>query len=227
MLGDGTEGDLLALHEDEQTDVMFETQKEQSVVPLFMQEEQKVSGTTRGTAYHRLMELLIFKDFADVTDASENESAGKRQEIVEHQVEAILQSGKMSQTDMDLIDMDKVKVFLQSNLAAEMAEADTKGKLYKEQPFVMAIEANRVNPGFPQDESMLIQGIIDAYYEKDGKIYLMDYKTDRVNKKEDLIQRYQTQLDYYKEALEKLTGKEVGGIYIYSYHFLESITICL
>ena len=218
---------MAALHEDEQTDVMFETQKEQSVVPLFMQEEQKVSGTTRGTAYHRLMELLIFKDFADVTDASENESAGKRQEILEHQVEAILQSGKMSQTDMDLIDMDKVKVFLQSNLAAEMAEADAKGKLYKEQPFVMAIEANRVNSDFPQDESMLIQGIIDAYYEKDGKIYLLDYKTDRVDKKEDLIQRYQTQLDYYKEALEQLTGKEVGGIYIYSYHFLESITIRL
>ena len=53
----------------------------------------------------------------------------------------------------------------------------------------------------------------------------MDYKTDRVNKKEDLIQRYQTQLDYYKEALEKLTGKKVMGVYIYYYCFLESIAI--
>lgn len=221
---------MAALHEDEQTEVLFETEKESSIVPLFMQKEQKVSGTTRGTAYHRLMELLDFKEYTDVTrvsEISEAEIGEKIQEILVRQVATILQYGKMSQGDMDLVDMKKVAAFLDSDLAKEMALADSKGKLYKEQPFVMAIEANRVNPGFPQDESMLIQGIIDAYYEKDDKIYLMDYKTDRVNKKEDLIQRYQTQLDYYKEALEKLTGKEVGGIYIYSYHFLESITIRL
>ena len=58
---------------------------------------------------------------------------------------------------------------------------------------------------------MLIQGIIDAYYEKDGKIYLMDYKTDRVNKKEDLIQRYQTQLDYYKEVLKDFRVEMLHG----------------
>lgn len=224
---------MAALHEDEQTEVMFETEKESAVVPLFMQKEQKVSGTTRGTAYHRLMELLDFKAYVDlknmtsVSGGCKAQITEKIQDILERQVATILESGKMSQGDMDLVDMKKIVAFLSSDLAVEMAMADSKGKLYKEQPFVMAIEANRVNPGFPQDESMLIQGIIDAYYEKDGKIYLMDYKTDRVNKKEDLIQRYQTQLDYYKEALEKLTGKEVGGIYIYSYHFLESITIRL
>lgn len=106
-----------------------------------------------------------------------------------------------------------------------MAEADKAGRLYREQPFVMQISAARVGKGFPQEETMLIQGIMDAYYEKEGGICLLDYKTDRVNKKEDLIQRYQTQLDYYKEALEKLTGKKVMGVYIYSYCFLESIAI--
>ncbi len=207
---------LAALHEDEQTLVEFETEQEAEVIPLFMQEEKKAGGAARGTAYHRLMELLDFKAFADA-DKEEMER------ILQNQTENILARGRMEEGELSLVSMDKVKAFLGSSLAEEMAEADKEGKLFKEQPFVMAIEAGRVNPGFPKGETMLIQGIIDAYYEKQGKIYLMDYKTDRVNKKEDLIQRYQTQLDYYKEALEKLTGKPVAGIFIYSYHFLASI----
>lgn len=210
---------LAALHEDEQTDVLFETEQEDSVIPLFMQTEQKAGGATRGTAYHRLMELLDFKKFAGITDRNE------KGRILKEQREEILRKGRMAQADMDLISPDKVEAFLNSSLAEEMALADREGKLFKEQPFVMAVSAKMVNPKFPKEESMLIQGIIDAYYERQGEIYLMDYKTDRVNKKEDLIQRYQTQLDYYKEALEKLTGKKVAGVYIYSYHFLESIAI--
>lgn len=210
---------LAALHEDEQTFVEFETEQEDSVIPLFMQEEKKAGGATRGTAYHRLMELLDFKEFADVKEPAE------KGRILQRQKEEILLQEKMEKEDIALINMDKVQAFLESDLAMEMAEADREGRLFKEQPFVMAISAERVNPEFPKEETMLIQGIIDAYYEKQGKIYLMDYKTDRVNKKEDLIQRYQTQLDYYKEALEKLTGKPVAGIYIYSYHFLASIAL--
>lgn len=208
---------MAAIHEDEQTFVEFETKQEESVIPLFMQGEKKAGGAARGTAYHRFMELLDFKVFADIKGNNDKRS------LLKTMKREILLQGKMEEEELALVDMEKVEAFLESGLAMEMAEADKEGMLYKEQPFVMAIPAKRVNEDFPEEETMLIQGIIDAYYEKQGKIYLMDYKTDRVNKKEDLIQRYQTQLDYYKEALEKLTGKRVAGIYIYSYHFLESI----
>lgn len=208
---------LAALHEDEQTLVQFETTQETSVIPVFMQKEKKAKGALRGTAYHRLMELLDFKALGNAGGTAE------RIGLLEKQVKEAKDSGKMEASAIALVNMDKVEAFLNSSLAKEMMEADKKGKLFKEQPFVMEIAAKRVNPGFPEEETMLIQGIIDAYYEKQGELYLMDYKTDRVNKKEDLIHRYQTQLDYYKEALEKLTGKKVSGVYIYSYHFLESI----
>lgn len=210
---------MAALHEDEQTQVMFETEAEESVIPLFMKEEQKAGGATRGTAYHRLMELLNFRQFADLTDKE------TRHTCLMTQVSEIIKRERMTQADMDLVQMEKIDAFLESELAQEMALADREGKLFQEQPFVMAIDAKRINPQFPAQESMLIQGIIDAYYEKQGEIYLLDYKTDRVAKKEDLIQRYQIQLDYYREALEKLTGKKVAGVYLYSYHFLETIPI--
>lgn len=207
-----------AIHEDEQTDVLFETEIEESVIPAFMQEAKKAGGALRGTAYHRLMELLDLKSFLGLGKEEIKEQLVK-------QMEHIIQSGRMKKADMDLVNKEKVEIYLMDGLAREMMEADARKELYREQPFVMSIPASRVNSDFPEEETMLIQGIIDAYYEKQGKLYLLDYKTDRVNKKEDLIHRYQTQLDYYKEALEKLTGKKVAGIYIYSYHFSESIAI--
>ena len=65
---------------------------------------------------------------------------------------------------------------------------------------------------------MLIQGIIDVYFEEDGKIVLLDYKTDIIGSLDDLWNRYQTQLDYYQEALEKLTLLPVKEKMLYSFH---------
>ena len=59
------------------------------------------------------------------------------------------------------------------------------------------------------DELVLIQGIIDAYFEEQDGLVLMDYKTDRVDNEEILIQHYQEQLDYYGRALTQMTGKPV------------------
>ncbi|MFR7442538.1 MAG: hypothetical protein ACLUUO_02365 [Sellimonas intestinalis] len=45
----------------------------------------------------------------------------------------------------------------------------------------------------------------------------MDYKTDWVHNEEELVKRYQIQLDYYQEALEKSLGKRVKERLIYSF----------
>ena len=49
-------------------------------------------------------------------------------------------------------------------------------------------------------ERILIQGVIDVYFEEDDGVVLLDYKTDRIPKGEAgdkiLIKRYKTQLDY-------------------------------
>ncbi len=65
-------------------------------------------------------------------------------------------------------------------------------------------------------ERILIQGIIDLYFEEDGKLILVDYKTDRTGNAEDLIPRYRTQLHYYRRALEQAAGGTVAETYIYS-----------
>jgi ATP-dependent helicase/nuclease subunit A len=86
-----------------------------------------------------------------------------------------------------------------------LIRADANGSLHKEQPFVVELEG------------VLVQGVIDAYFEEDGKYIILDYKTDRLDTPEEFAERYKIQLDYYKKALEQITEKEVSETMIYSF----------
>ncbi|MCX4317683.1 MAG: PD-(D/E)XK nuclease family protein, partial [Lachnospiraceae bacterium] len=76
-------------------------------------------------------------------------------------------------------------------------------------------------------ETVLIQGIIDVWFEEEGQIVLLDYKTDAVRQGEEqrLIDRYQLQLEYYRQALEQLEHKAVKETVIYSFGLGKSIEI--
>ena len=65
------------------------------------------------------------------------------------------------------------------------------------------------------NEKVLLHGIIDCYFEEEDGLVLIDYKTDRVRDKEEIRRRYKIQLDMYKKAIEKATGKNVKEVYIY------------
>ena len=81
---------------------------------------------------------------------------------------------------------------------------------------LMEVSANRIKAEYDSGEQVLIQGIIDAYFEEEGDLVLVDYKTDKVHEKNSrsLAEKYQVQLEYYAEALERLTGKKVKEKYI-------------
>ena len=106
-----------------------------------------------------------------------------------------------------------------------MKKADQKRKLYREQPFVLGLAANRMEESFPATEKVLIQGIIDAYFEEDGEIVLVDYKTDAIKEPLELIERYGIQVEYYREALEKLTGRRVKECILYSFALNSAILV--
>ena len=96
-----------------------------------------------------------------------------------------------------------------------MADAARCGRLYREQPFVLGTRASALRTEFPQDEWVLIQGIIDAYFEENGELILVDYKTDRVTGPQELVRRYKTQIEYYTQALTQITGRPVRERILY------------
>ena len=76
-----------------------------------------------------------------------------------------------------------------------------------------------------KDDEILVQGVIDLYFEEDDGLVLVDYKTDNLNSKEEFLNRYKIQLDYYKKALEELTNKKVKKVIIYSFKLNEEIIV--
>ena len=72
----------------------------------------------------------------------------------------------------------------------------------------MSVPASEADPSYPEDETILVQGIIDAWFPEGDEIVLVDYKTDRVKEVGELKKRYEKQLAYYQQALERTTGKK-------------------
>lgn len=191
---------------------------EEEVVPYLPQfvreQEENVSRTTRGSAYHRLLEIFPF-------ERQETWTAEKIRTVIEE----YKADRRLSEEYAAAINVYKIRAFLQTPLAARMAKAARSNRLHREQPFVLGLSANRLNTDFPEDETVLIQGIIDVYLEEEDGIVLADYKTDLVKDPKELILRYRVQLDYYEEALVRLTGKCVKEKLIYSFGLEQEITL--
>ena len=234
--------------EQEETVPAFLEEPVTPTIPLFIQREESVEqetanrGALRGTAVHRVMECY---DFAS-------------EKSVQEQMEAMEKEEKITADMRALVREQTVADFVSSETGKRMALAQRMGALYRERPFVMGFtEEELENYGFGvgsntdsceniyektdsdqekeeqqkvrhEEDLTLIQGIIDVFWiEKDG-IVLLDYKTDRVQQAKELIDRYETQLKLYADALERVFGArklKVKEILIYSFSLEQLITL--
>lgn len=205
---------------------LYEEQEVTPYIPSFIKDREEMSGTDRGSAYHKIMELIDFKQFSALKASRKgafDESILTKE--LECQLDRMEESKKITSRWRMAVSVPKLVSFLGTDLADRMMKASGENKLHKEQPFVLGLPASRLNKAFPETEMILIQGIIDVYFEENGHIVVMDYKTDRVKTEEELIKRYKVQLDYYAEALERLTGKTVSEKIIYSFALGREIVI--
>lgn len=189
-------------------------------IPRFMAKEQEIVGTQYGTAVHKVMELLSFDK--EYVGAEYNQL----KQLIQREIESWITEGIVKKNEIECVKASRIAEFFKCSVAKEMLKAAQEGKLFKEQPFVIGRPANELDNKFPSTETVLIQGVIDAFYvDENDRVVLIDYKTDRVERKEQLIERYQVQLKYYQRALEQLTGKSVAGKKIYSFALQEEIDI--
>lgn len=173
-------------------------------------------GALRGTAVHRVMECLDFKSLCDI-DTKDHVAVSA---FVKKSMDEMLKKGLITDDMYRLTRPKLIEQFISSDVAARMAQADKRGDLYKEKPFVMDYEG------------VLVQGIIDVFWLENDKIVLLDYKTDRVNAAKELIDRYSTQLKLYADALgriffyrwEKHTGR-MRGSYIHSVYSRQLLSV--
>ena len=192
---------------DEAAAELFQEKPVVPYVPRFLRTDENVSGSMRGSAFHKVMELF---DFRKLTYEINNDRQAAEALLAE-QIAWMRQTGRLAQDFYEAVSVPKLVGFLTGKAAFRMGEAARAGKLFKEQPFVMGIPASRLGDGFPAEETVLIQGIIDVFFEEEDGFVVLDYKTDAVSAAAELVKRYQVQLSYYSEALDQIFGYEAGA----------------
>lgn len=171
--------------------------------PTFLQEKKGLSSAEKGTVMHFVMQHITFSD----EDISGQLAAMVRKELITGQ-------------QADSVDINKIRRFIESDIGSRIIRAE---KVYREVPFNLELsfaelyENNQAKVN--SDETVLLQGVIDCYFEEAGKLVLIDYKTDFMENgsTEKIKEKYEVQLSYYARALEKLTGLKVAERYIYMF----------
>ena len=198
-------------YEEETSEALFEEEEVIPLLPNFIQEKTKHMGAFRGTAYHKVLELLNFSREYTAEDIKKEMIRFADQRLMEREM-------------IECINADDIEQFLKSNVGRRIHKAALRNKYHAEQPFVLGLDAEEVYDDV-SNEVVLIQGIIDVYFEENGELAVLDYKTDKVSCEKELIERYRAQLDYYAKALERLTGKHVKEKIIYSFTLKKEIEV--
>lgn len=178
-------------------------------VPTFAQ-DKKLSGARRGTIVHLILSKIT------------NE---KSLEEVNNLIEKLVAKNAITEEEKSLIDMNIIKNYLNSELYNEILQAK---EIHRETPFYLNINSGEIYE--KTNEPILVQGVIDIYYiSKNDELVLVDYKTDYIKEKEtgkeELTQKYKSQLDLYKRALEKALKRKVDKAFIYSTSLNECIEV--
>ncbi|WP_044915545.1 helicase-exonuclease AddAB subunit AddA [Butyrivibrio sp. WCE2006] len=202
---------------EEKNEPAYELIPEKEIVPGFIDStEKKAYGAARGTIYHRVMELLYGSEDTNIDEAVSDLTSWIKQ---------MEEAGKIPEGAHRSVNNEDILGFCNSEVGSRMKRAMELGKLHRESPFMMGINADEVNTKFPESELVLIQGIIDVWFEEGDNIVLLDYKTDKVKTAGELADKYRVQLDYYQKALERITQKKVKERIIYSFTLGETIAL--
>lgn len=187
--------------------------------PRFM-EQRKLTPSERGTAYHTLMQHLPFDE-------------GEADDIVQATLNRLIERQIMTAEQVAAIDRTAIAGLLQSPLGQLLRRADW---VKRELPFSYGLPAAEATPqlgGLVTEntndsafearqlagETVLIQGIVDCLFSVDGKLFLLDYKSDRVLEHRGgvaaLTEMYRFQLELYARAVGQITGLTIDEKWLY------------
>lgn len=189
--------------------------------PSFLDESKGFSGAEKGSILHFAMQHLNLQGTLNQRD-------------IKAQVTDMVNRELLTQREAQAVDIEGLEKFFSSSLGQRMLKSDN---VKREVPFNFYIRSTDVYEQLDAEayggELILLQGIIDCFFEEAGGIVLVDYKTDYVPEGrgkdqspenpltpalKEIMKRYQTQMGYYGMALKHITGKPLRGKYLYLFH---------
>ncbi|WP_101772595.1 helicase-exonuclease AddAB subunit AddA [Peptostreptococcus faecalis] len=142
---------------------------------------------------------------------------------IRNQIENLVKKNILSEEEASTVNTYWIFRFIKSPIFREILKSNRKNKLYKEKAINYSVNINSIykNEGIRDGERLMLVGIVDLFFEDDkGDIVLLDYKTDFVNDENfnEVVSKYDIQLELYKKALEEISGKRVSKKYIYLFN---------
>ena len=165
--------------------------------PRFRQESRGLTPAEAGTATHLALQYL---DFQNPDVAGQIRSLTDRRLLSPEQAEAV--------------DVPALQNFLASSLADAIRGAD---QVWREYPFTLLVPASGIDPAAASDDRILLQGIVDCCFAREGEVTVVDFKTDRVfgAALEERAEQYRPQLEAYSYALAQVLEKPVRRKILY------------
>ena len=196
-----TVSSMLQEHSDEGVSFNFEPKK----LEVFESSKQDIDSARLGTIYHNIMQQI---DFGSLRACDENE------------INEIINKLNIDEKYLKYVDQKRIKTCVE-----KLKEFNIKSTL-KEQPFLSYVKYNSIFNDSKIEDKILIQGVADLIIKtQDNKIYLIDYKTTKASKPDQLVEKYRLQLNLYVACLQKALNIKIDGTYIYSFYLNNLIKI--
>lgn len=171
--------------------------------PAFM-EEKRMTAAERGTLTHRALSLMPL-------DALRAADAIPR--VIREALKAMQKRGLFTEEELHIISVSAISGYFTSEIGRRMLQS---GNVRREWAFNLRLTGK---------QARLLQGVIDCAFEENGAWVLVDYKTDRVDDEQMLVNRYAEQLAWYARALAEITGKPVKERYLYALRVGKAIAV--
>ena len=178
--------------------------------PKFLAGKTALTGTERGTALHLVMQDLDF--FCEPNEQS-----------VRAQIEAMRAQRKLTEEQAKAADVHAIVRFLRSDLAARIRKSKQVEREYR----FSLLRPVRDFSSLDADDSVLLQGVVDCFFEEDGELVVVDFKTDHVSRAQldERAEHYRPQLEVYSMALTRVMGKKVKEKVLYFFSAGEEVRL--
>lgn len=162
--------------------------------PNFIAQERGLTPTQQGTALHLAMQYLSMKKDHTLQTVTE-------------ELDQLVENGFLTPLQRQYISPARLTAFWTSEIGQEMTSAEKSGREFK---FSVLVPAGDYYPNIKREE-ILLQGVIDAWYETLDGIIVLDFKTDKVSpgKERAKAEEYRNQLEAYQRALSEILKQPV------------------
>jgi len=178
--------------------------------PKFLAGKTALTGAERGTALHLVMQDLDF--FCEPDEQS-----------VREQIEKLRAQRKLTDEQANAVDVHAIVRFLRSDLAARIRKSEQVEREYRFSLLRPVWDFSSLDA----DDSVLLQGVVDCFFEEDGELVVVDFKTDHVSRAQldERAEHYRPQLEAYSMALTRVMGKKVKEKVLYFFSAGEEVRL--